>query len=251
MASGAPGRPGVASWRRWSASWTTSRASGTGCASPATGSSPSSRRPTAPTRGAATHPACPSGATGRTSRTGAPWPTRPPGTSSTTTSSEWVLGPGDARGLPRPRRHGAAAVARGALRPDVVEGRRRRQPGRRGPDGHRVGAGGLAGRARGRAGRRRGRRRRRAGRRGGGQPGGVGRGGTGESCREQGDADGRARTVGLSADTGRPLHLQPAGLPRHPVPLGRVGRARHGDRRFRHDDGGMPGRGRGGPRRVP
>ena len=41
--------------------------------------------------------------------------------------------PGDARGLSRPRGLGPARVARGSLRPDVVEGRRRRQPGRRGP----------------------------------------------------------------------------------------------------------------------
>ena len=84
-----------------------------------------------------------------------------------------------------------------------------------------------------------------------GQPGGVGGRGPGPGRREQRDADGRARAVGLPADTGRPLHLQPAGLSRDPLPLGCLGGARHGDRWSRDDDGGMPRRGRGGPRRVP
>ena len=43
--------------------------------------------------------------------------------------------------------------------------------------------------------------------------------------------DGRARPVGLRADAGRPVHLQPAGLPRHAVPVRRLHRPRHGDRR--------------------
>ena len=52
---------------------------------------------------------------------------------------------GDARGVPGAGRDRATAVARGPLGPDVVEGRRRRQPRRRGPRHHPLGAGGVAG----------------------------------------------------------------------------------------------------------
>ena len=50
---------------------------------------------------------------------------------------------------------------------------------------------------------------------------------------QPGHPDGRARAVGLRADAGRPLHLQPPGLPRHPVPVRRLDRAGHGGRRAR------------------
>ena len=107
------------------------------------------------------------------------------------------------------------------------------------------------GRARGRAGRRRGRRRRRAGRGGRGEPGGLGRRGAGEGGRQPGGAHGRARPVGLRADAGGPLHLQPTGLPLDALALRRVQRPRHGDRRPGHQDGGMPRCGGGRQRRVP
>ena len=87
MASGAPGPPGAASWPRSSGSSTTSRASGTGSRSRRTVCWPWWRRRSAPTRGAATPPRCRCAATGRTSRTGAPPPTRRPRTSSTPTST--------------------------------------------------------------------------------------------------------------------------------------------------------------------
>ncbi len=51
------------------------------------------RRPTAPTRAAATRRDCPCAATARTSRTGARWPTPRRGASSTTTSRSGCSGP--------------------------------------------------------------------------------------------------------------------------------------------------------------
>ena len=55
----------------------------------------------------------------------------------------------------------------------------------------------------------------------------------------------------LRPHPGRPLHLQPPGVPRHPVPLRRLDRAGHGGGRPRHHRGGLPRRRRGGPARQP
>ena len=118
------------------------------------------------------------------------------------------------------------------------------------PDRHAVGAGGLAsGPARSSGSWPTVGCRRRAGRRRRGQPRRLGRRGPGPGGRAQRHADRGARAVGVPADAGGPVHLQPAGLPGHAVPVGRLGGARHGDRRPGHDDGGLPRRGRGRPRR--
>ena len=202
---------------------TTSRASGTGSASRPIVSWPSSRRPTAPTRAAATPRDCPCAATARTSRTGARRPTPRRATSSTlrramgcwvpATHAEYLARVGEEQLL----------WLEGAVRPDVVEGRRRRHPDRRGRRGDEVGAGGASAPARSN---------------GGGRPVGAdavlaGAGvanlaawvavGRARAARQQGGAHRRARALGLPADSGRPVHLQPAGVPVDALPLGRLG----------------------------
>ena len=63
--------------------------------------------------------------------------------------------------------------------------------------------------------------------------------------------DGRARPVGLRADTGRPLHLQPPGVSRDAAPERRLHRLGHGHRGSRYPDRGLS-RGRpGGSHRLP
>ncbi len=59
--------------------------------------------------------------------------------------------------------------------------------------------------------------------------------GRAQSAGRPRDADGRARALGVRADSRRPVHLQPAGLPGHAVPLRCVDGPGHGHRRPCHD----------------
>ena len=230
-ACGGPGPPGGAWWPRWSGSWTTSTGSGTGCGSPPTGCWRWWRRPSGPTRVAATPRASRSPVTARTSpsgsaaaaaargdfdawaRTNAARPARPrrlPASGSGTTPAPGCVGSGRSR-----------VVAPGC----------RGQPGARRRAGQRLGGGGRPGRPRGGG----------HGHRHGADAVLAGAGvanlaawvavARARAAGPAGLPDRRAGPVGLHPDPGRSLHLQPPGLPRHPVPLGRLDRPRHGGRR--------------------
>ena len=215
-----------------------------------TASWPWSRRPTAPTRAGATRRVCPSAATARTSRTGARRPTRRPATSSTATSRSGCSGrrrtrstsPGSGEqlhwleGRSDPMSWKADADATPIVEdPEVTQWENAASLGAR--EVERVVDDGRG--------------RRRAGRCRRGQPGRLGGGGPGPGGGAQRRADGRARAVGLPADAGRSVHLQPAGVPVDAVPVGRLVRPRDGHRRAGDDDRGLPGRGRGRPQRLP
>ena len=74
-------------------------------------------------------------------------------------------------------------------------------------------------------------------------------GGPGQGGRSVGPSHRRAWAVGVHADSGRSLHLQPPRLPRDVAPGRCLHRARHGGRGPGDDHGRVPGRGGGGPAR--
>ena len=69
--------------------------------------------------------------------------------------------------------------------------------------------------------------------------------------RQSGGSDRGARPVGVRADAGRPVHLQPPCLSRDAIPVGRVRDLGHGDRGARYAHDRLPRCGRGRPQRVP
>ncbi len=230
---GGRGRPGGGWWPRWSRSSTTSTSSVTGSRSPPIGCWPWWKRPSAPIPGAATPRASRWPAMARTSRSGS-MPPPPPGATSTPgpTSMCWT--------------HRITSAYLDRLGPDRLIGLRLRSD----PDSWRQDAAAHpvpADRSYQRLG-------------GGGRPSGPARSrrwwpehradavlaGAGVANLAAWVAVARARAagrvgvphrragpVGLHPDAGRPLHLQPPGLPRHLHALRRLHGARHGRRRSR------------------
>ena len=194
---------------------------------------------------------CPCAATERTSRTGARWPTPQRGTSSTTTSengcsarprtrttcslvgSEQLLWLGG-RSDPMSWKADADANPVVRTRPSPRGSRRRPSgPARSSGSWPTVGADAVLA-------------------------------GAGVANLSAWVAVARARAAGskvlLTAELGLwgyeptpadPYIFNQRRLPRHPVPLRRIRRPRHGDRRAGHDDGGVPRRSRGRRERVP